>query len=454
MSIGRKRESALIATAIVGALACVGIVDGCGSSRAAFDAPDTGPPPPPSLGTPPDASCGLACRVPTCSGGATTTISGVVLDPAGQSPIYDAIVYVPLKPVDPFPQGVSCDRCGVVASGDPLVSTLTDVRGEFHLTGVPAGADVPLVIQVGKWRRQITLPNVDACKDNPIADRELTRLPRKKSEGDIPLIAVTTGCDPMECLLRRIGIDDSEFTTPSHNGRIHLYKAEQGEGVIGSPYAETLWDDVDALKKYDIVLMSCECDAYPTNKSEQARQNMSAYASAGGRVFGNHYHSYWFREGPADFKSSATWAADPTGTTNTEVFDVDTSFPKGKAFDDWLANADASAGPGKIDLNYVGASVGDVNPAVSQRWIYETLDGGAISAKYMTFNTPVGKPPEEQCGRVVFTDLHLGTGEGGKYFPDGCETKPLSPQEKALEFLLFDLSACVQDDKQAPKPPR
>ena len=28
------------------------------------------------------------------------------------------------------------------------------------------------------------------------------------------------------------------------------------------------------------------------------------------------------------------------------------------------------------------------------------------------------------------------------------------PEETALEFLFFDLSACVQDDKQVPKPPR
>ncbi|GAC1534869.1 MAG: hypothetical protein NVS3B10_28340 [Polyangiales bacterium] len=162
-------------------------------------------------GTP---SCtGLACRRHTCAGTTTTTISGTVYDPAGKNPLYDVVVYIPNAPVKDLTLGASCDACDSLYSGSPIVSTLTDAAGKFTLTKAPDGADIPLVVQIGKWRKQFVIPSVAQCADTALPDRSIT-LPKNHAEpgSSIPNIAISTGgADTLECLLRRIGLDEAEY---------------------------------------------------------------------------------------------------------------------------------------------------------------------------------------------------------------------------------------------------
>jgi hypothetical protein len=411
-----------------------------------------GSPPPPggadggALGQDPASSC---------PDGKKTTVRGTVYDPAGKTPLYNAIVYVPSAPPAPFPEGVSCDKCAATIKA-PVTSALTDAKGQFVLEGVPPGADVPLVVQIGKWRRAVRVPQVTAC-ETTAADPDLTRLPRNKGEGDIPRIAIATGaCDPMECLFRKIGIDDAEITGPTGAGRIQLY-AGQGGAVAkeGSPDVLTFWTDLDQLKKYDVVVLACECGENPANKPPEALQALHDYASAGGRVYATHYHYYWFLNGPADFKSAAGWTPSTLFGGGAGIFEVDMSFPKGKAFGEWLVNVGASIDPGKVNLSETWGDVFGHDKALSQAWIINPQQTDAI--KYLSFNTPLASPERERCGRVVFSDVHLvektdvGT---SPTFPTGCSTASLSAQQQAWEFLFYDLSSCIQADSDAPTPPR
>jgi hypothetical protein len=74
---------------------------------------------------------------------------------------------------------------------------------------------------------------------------------------------------------------------------------------------------------------------------------------------------------------------------------------------------------------------------------------------------PLGVPPAKQCGQVVYSEMHVGAASGdyagglSQTTPDGCADNDLSPQEKALEFTLFDLSSvyCMAPVGPPPPPP-
>lgn len=417
--------------------------------------------PQPSLtdGTQPPGSCtGMKCNVPTCEGGATTTIEGDVYDPAGKVKLYGAIVYVPNREIEPMKKGVSCERCGSV-SGAPIASALTDEKGHFVLKDVPAGEKVPLVVQIGKWRRKIELPKVEACKPNTVNDGDV-HLPRSSAEGDIPQMAVVTGgFDELGCLLSRIGVDGAEYTSPGSSGRIHVYRGVGGGGTStgAAPPATDLWNDVDALSKYDAVLLACEGWEYDENdgdrgnKTVAAKEAMHEYTARGGRVFATHYHYTWFKESPDnDFRGVATWN-DPSSAYGTRTYDVDTSFPKGAAFAKWLENAGGTTPTGGLLVTNPGSNVAAVNPATTQRWLYTS---SPANVGYFSFNTPVDAKPEAQCGRAVFSDVHVSGEQGSRALPSACGSAKLTPQELALEFMLFDLASCIQPDSEAPKAPR
>jgi hypothetical protein len=412
------------------------------------------------IGEPDEACVNLECDQVECDEpGVTTTLTGTVYDPSGQLPLYNVQVYIPNAAVDPIVDELICDQCDAELSGSPLVSAVTDTEGRFVLENVPVGVDIPLVMQVGKWRRQVTIPNVQACTDNEVANADLTRLPRSKAEGDLPRIALTTGgCDPLFCLLRKLGIADEEFGVQGSDARIHFYQGVNGasafDGGFGaSPGASfpsagsTLWDS--GWENYDIVMLSCECSTQPTAKNGH-RVKMRDYLDIGGRVFSTHYHFNWMQgDAPADLQSVATFGSEYFDN-GTVTADIDMSFPKGEALADWMLFVMGSNVHGRFPVTEIRANTATLS-AAAQQWVYWNTSG-ADRTVYFSFNAPINAPEEDQCGRKVFSDIHVSATAGNAYgnFPSACNNDPLTPQEKVLIFMLFDLSACINPDSDPP----
>ena len=410
---------------------------------------------------------GACTQTTPCPNGAKTTVSGVVTDPAGKTPLYNVVVYVPNEPLAELPTGASCDTCASPYSGRPIAAALTDSAGRFSIEHVPIGDNIPLVIQIGKWRRAVTVPSVAACANTPVG-AALTHLPRNRSEGNIPKIAIANGgSDALNCLLRKIGVDDSEFTLQTGVGRVNQYAGLNAPTTLADGTALTgtsmLWGNATGMKSYDIMLMSCEGNdnSGAGAASLAMRQAVKDFADAGGRVFGSHWHNSWVFDGPAPWPTVAKHASGAHGFTTDITVPIVTSFPKGKAFAEWMVNVGGSATFGELVIHGAEHSVDSTN-AGAQSWIAGTdSQNGKPMVQYFSFNTPVEVAPEQQCGRVVMSDLHVSAStaagmpsdSGKQPFPGGCVTTDLTPQELALEFMLFDLSYCVSpDDKPPPTP--
>jgi hypothetical protein len=404
-------------------------------------------------------------------------VSGTVFAPNGTLPLYNVIVYVPNGEVPAFTEGAGCDRCGQNIM-NPVTSTLTDTHGNFVLPDAPVGENIPLVIQIGKWRRQLTIPSVPRCVDTPIAAGEQTSLPSNKTEGDIPKIAITTGgADSMECLPLRMGIEASEFTAESGAGRIHLFAGtDSGDMSIATTtladgtaltHSDTLWNDAARLGAYDITILSCEGDQDENERPPGARQAVYDYTSIGGRLFASHWHHRWISEGPDPFPATGTW--NDQGNPDTPITAaINTTFPKGAALAEWLVNVNASTMLGQMQILEARNNIQAVNTMYATEWMTVPTAGGGRSmgsgtaVEYLSFNTPLTVAETEKCGRVVYTDLHVSNASDvgtpadspGEPFPTHCAMRDLTPQEKAVVFMLFDLSSCIQDEDMPPEPPR
>ncbi len=436
------------------------------------------------------ACTGLCLQQQTCDGGALTTITGQVVGGTtgtgfgSPDPVPNVLVYVPndLTSLASIPAGASCGSCSSNVTGSPLVSTTTAFDGTFSLSNVPVGSNIPLIIQLGKWRRGIYVNVTSACTTSALP--YTIHMPRTQAgattaaAGDypdiagatnIPLTAISTGnADPIECVLRKMGVADTEFTNNGGSGRIHIYKGN-GAGISGANGESTLFHTGDSggtYSGYDQILLPCW--GYAASKTSNQLSSLVSYSTNGGRFFATHFSYTWLHgntsggAAPNNFDSTANWDLD-YADVNSITGNVSTAVPTSNpgSFAAWLGavGALATTNPPTITINAARHDADSVAGA-GVKWIDGT-DNACHNKQellHYTFDTPLGGT--SACGHAIYSDFHVNTGGSGSggngcgagsstagstaTFPNECGgNSAMTSQERVLEFMIWDLSSCA-----------
>jgi hypothetical protein len=401
--------------------------------------------------------CHLCQQIPTCESG-TTSLRGTAVTAAlvNPHPLPGARVYIPNlaqgKALPPLPSEPACEQCRPPDPDLVVASTVTGADGSFTLDKAPAGNGIPLVVELGRWRRLITV-DIQPCVDNAVP-AGLVRLPRNQAEGDIPLTAIATGdSDRLQCLLRKMGISDSEFTNPTSNGRFHFYRANGARIDANTPDVSELVGTVSgggAWHRYAQVLLACT--GLEALENEDIRGNLYYYLGFwGGRVLATHFAYSWLY--PDTLGDIGTWTRGAPAPSSPLTAAINTTHARGADFAKWLEHIGAlsSKAPPQIAITAPAADLGALTAGGhAQAWI--SSDTPATTQLFSIEGEP-SLPPEQRCGRLVFSDFHMpATSTSASTFPAECDgDSGMTPQESALEFMLFEMAACI--NPAAPPPP-
>ena len=230
------------------------------------------------------------------------------------------------------------------------------------------------------------------------------------------------------------------------------------------------------LANYDVTLLSCEGSTSKYIDHEAAgehRQRHQLRQLGRPRVL-SHLHFYWLQKSPMfagtahDIGTGSSPTCDALGRVDLTI---NQTFPKGMALAQWLERPVVRRQHRRWGISVRGLehSVTTVTPPTTE-WIYlrptsETRRCGDRCST-CSFNTPVGTPEAMQCGKAVFTDIHIQKSSASTASPPAATIRirasrsrraarpnMMSPQAKALEFLFFDLTSCVEPPDKMPTPP-
>jgi hypothetical protein len=390
-------------------------------------------------GGPREAS-GAETGIPeTCGVTPMPSISGLVYAPNGVDPVDRALIYVARGEVPPLPPGNECDLCKILASG-VWVQTHSGPRGHFSFEKVPTGP-LKVVVQLGRFRRIV--PVDAACGQTITLTAEQTRFPRKKSEGDVPKVAVATGpVDRMQDVLSKIGLQEFDLyegRNPSPGGTVY-------------PKLDTLLADAAKLGSYHIVLLNCSDGYHDLVSSGPTVKNLQDFVNVGGRLFVDDL-SYEFVEWPfpkaVDFEPDpndallaseipqppldAAQLGKPVASVNATIVQ-----PELKAWLEQFPNTLNNDGTVTIEGWLSHWAVMHAAGDGTRVWVQGDVSyypAGAGVRPLTASVDPVGLDGK-RCGRVAFNSYHTVPNQSSP-------TAPFVPQERILEYIFFRVADCL-----------
>jgi hypothetical protein len=267
----------------------------------------------------------------------------------------------------------------------------------------------------------------------------------------IPRIAVATGdYDKMECVLRKMGLAD---------GTYDLYEgAKFLRSRPARPSFSSLVRDLKKMKGYNVIFINCTDNTFESElQNSLVLQNLSAYVQSGGRLYVTDWSYDWVEQVGA-FAPFIDFEPGPSGAV-----------PEG--------HNKAALGASNLRL------MADIKDARMARWL--TLFRGVVQnskslIQHFLLNWVImhkthkdatvwvegvirsrtgliqGRRPLtvtfnfKNCGKILFSSYHTeGRDDELKAYPLPAKPFPqycgpgFSPQDRILEYLIFDIANCV-----------
>ncbi|MBL8680992.1 MAG: hypothetical protein JNK05_17555 [Myxococcales bacterium] len=394
-------------------------------------------------------------------------VSGTILAPNGEDPIAGAVVYLARTRPTPQAAGVGCDRCELPP--DVLAYSVSDAQGRWaFVRGVNESGSFFLVVQKGRFRRVVPF-DVTACAARTVPP-ETTKLPGSRMEGEIPRILVASGAtadqmdrpatgdwtyDDIARVLRRIGITEFDRSDPCRRAG----NTTDITQVANCPFGGIL-ANAATLNNYNVVVAGC--GALGFNHSWQVLDhapnrvipmNVRDWLRRGGRLYtSDTAYGLLARSVP----QVATFAGGTTLTMGRDPANVGfgASPPNGRMYTGsvpdvplrtWLMDRGSLGAGGSINLT------GFISPWVAIDTVPMTTRT-VVDAEVEWFSSvpnmpmPAGRRPLTisadvteggGCGRIVFSSYEVDN-------RTASPTAPLTPQERVLEYMIFELGGCLQ----------